>query len=127
MHHAAFAPARVLRFSFFTAARFTAQRRFIASASRLRPSGVKVRFRYAGFAELAAGATSAAIFAAQRFFCPSDRRFGVAFGGRPLRFATTSGGASTLPTSSNAASARSMADFYRSSSAMMPLNASVIR
>ncbi len=67
---------------FFTAddARFAAQRRLIASASRLRTSGVKRDFRGAAFFETAADfglaetARSAAFLAAQRFRCAAAIR-----------------------------------------------------
>jgi hypothetical protein len=50
--------------AFFAAARLTAQRFFIASASLLRPSGVKFVFCAAGVAAVAAGALSTGAFAA---------------------------------------------------------------
>ena len=112
---------------FFTAARFTAQRFFIASASFRRPSGVKFGFRFAGVAAEAAASTGTTLFAAHRFRCPSERLLDAA-GGRPRRFAGTLGTAfaGTPSMSRRAASASPIAVFRRSSCAMMPSNPSAI-
>ena len=103
----------LLSYCLFTAeaARFTAHRRLIASASRLRPSGVIRTFRRAAFTGVAAGVASAAFFAAHRLFCPSDRRFRLI---PPLRVAGAfaAGPGAAIPSiPRNAASARSMAVF----------------
>jgi hypothetical protein len=114
--HAVLFVARCLRAVFFTAeaARLTAQRRFIASASRFLPAGVIRTFRGAALVELAAGALAAALFAAHRFFSAADTRFRPAGVIPPLRVTRASAGGTGAGVSSilrNAASACSMAVF----------------
>ena len=114
---ATFFAARRLRAVFLTveAARFTAHLRFIASASRRRPSSVIPLLRGAAFVETVGVEVSAALFKAQCFFCARERRFlrlrvaGSAMAG------DDAGAADSIPsTSLNAASASSIAVFWRS-------------
>ena len=118
------------RFLTADAARFTAHRRFMASASRLRPSGVKLLLRVAGvsFGTASPDASCAAAFlAAQRFLSALMRRFFPSGDIPPLRVAgkpAASCEVATPSTSRSAARARSIAVFRRSSSAMMFVNPS---
>jgi hypothetical protein len=112
------------------AALLTAQRRFIASASRSRPSGVIRTLRAAALRGAALLVPSAARFAAHRFlnaaeslFRPSGVIPPVRFAGLAEDFAAVAGAEAEVPsTSRNAASARSIAAACCSSWAIMSSN-----
>jgi hypothetical protein len=120
----------------FAAARCKRQRFFVAAMILFMPSALIRRLGFGGSGTVGAGATagsaSAAFFAAHRFFRAADSRLRPAGVIPPLRVAGALGagagfGVSIPSMPSNAASACSMAVFWRSSWLMMPFRLSVTR
>jgi hypothetical protein len=112
------------------AALLAAHRRFIASARRVRPSGVSRTSRGADFCRVGALGSAAAFFAAHRFRSAADSRFRPSGVIPPVRFLAglaaeddaTATGVTVPSTSRKAANARSIAAACCSSCAIISSN-----